>query len=75
MSEPDAGSAVTDLKTSAKPDGKDYIVNGTKVFSTFSPRPWFFSYTCATGRVSAASAPFWSSAARRASRSVRRRSS
>ena len=37
MSEPDAGSAVTDLKTSAKPDGTSYVVNGTKVFSTFSP--------------------------------------
>src|SRR3954451_23551419 len=37
MSEPDAGSAATDLKTSARPDGKNFIVNGTKVFSTFSP--------------------------------------
>src|SRR6476620_11177217 len=37
MSEPDAGSAVTDLKTSAKLDGDNYVVNGTKVFSTFSP--------------------------------------
>jgi alkylation response protein AidB-like acyl-CoA dehydrogenase len=37
MSEPDAGSAVTDLKTSARPDGTHYVVNGTKVFSTFSP--------------------------------------
>ena len=37
MTEPDAGSAATDLKTSAKPDGANYIVNGTKVFSTFSP--------------------------------------
>src|SRR5215475_8691241 len=37
MSEPDAGSAATDLRTSAKPDGEHYIVNGTKVFSTFSP--------------------------------------
>ena len=37
MSEPDAGSAVTDLKTSAKPDGSNTILNGTKVFSTFSP--------------------------------------
>ncbi len=36
MTEPDAGSAVTDLKTSAGPDGSDYIVNGSKVFSTFS---------------------------------------
>jgi alkylation response protein AidB-like acyl-CoA dehydrogenase len=37
MTEPDAGSAVTDLKTSAKPDGANYVLNGTKVFSTFSP--------------------------------------
>jgi hypothetical protein len=37
MTEPDAGSAATDLKTSAKPDGANYILNGTKVFSTFSP--------------------------------------
>ena len=37
MSEPDAGSAVTELKTSAKPDGSHYVINGTKVFSTFSP--------------------------------------
>jgi alkylation response protein AidB-like acyl-CoA dehydrogenase len=37
MSEPDAGSAVTDLKTSARPDGTHYVINGTKVFSTFSP--------------------------------------
>src|SRR3954467_1722739 len=42
MSEPDAGSAVTDLKTSAKPDGKNTIVNGTKVFSTFSPEATVF---------------------------------
>ncbi len=37
MTEPDAGSAVTDLATSALPDGSSYLVNGTKVFSTFSP--------------------------------------
>jgi alkylation response protein AidB-like acyl-CoA dehydrogenase len=37
MSEPDAGSAVTDLTTSARPDGSGYLVSGTKVFSTFSP--------------------------------------
>src|SRR5499427_5421153 len=37
MSEPDAGSAVTDLKTAAKPEGTRYIINGSKVFSTFSP--------------------------------------
>ncbi len=37
MSEPDAGSAVTELKTSAKRDGEHYVLNGSKVFSTFSP--------------------------------------
>src|SRR3981081_4076735 len=37
MSEPDAGSAVTDLTTSARPDGAGFLVDGTKVFSTFSP--------------------------------------
>jgi alkylation response protein AidB-like acyl-CoA dehydrogenase len=37
MSEPDAGSAATDLKTAARLDGEHCIVNGTKVFSTFSP--------------------------------------
>jgi alkylation response protein AidB-like acyl-CoA dehydrogenase len=37
MTEPDAGSAATDLRTTAKPDGSHYILNGTKVFSTFSP--------------------------------------
>src|SRR3954454_15671805 len=37
ITEPDAGSAATDLKTSAKPDGSHFIINGSKVFSTFSP--------------------------------------
>lgn len=32
MTEPDAGSAVTDLKTSATPDGKGFRINGAKVF-------------------------------------------
>ena len=34
MSEPEAGSAVTDLKTTATPDGDGYRINGTKVFTT-----------------------------------------
>src|SRR6185503_4934551 len=42
MSEPDAGSAVTDLKTTAKQDGTGYVVNGSKVFSTFSPEASVF---------------------------------
>lgn len=37
MSEPDAGSAVTELKTAAVVEGDHYLVNGSKVFSTHSP--------------------------------------
>lgn len=37
MTEPDAGSAVTDLRTSARLEGNEYIINGTKIFSTHSP--------------------------------------
>lgn len=36
MSEPEAGSAVTELKTSAVADGDDFLVNGTKIWSTHS---------------------------------------
>jgi alkylation response protein AidB-like acyl-CoA dehydrogenase len=36
MTEPDAGSAATELKTAARPDGSHYVINGTKVFATFS---------------------------------------
>jgi alkylation response protein AidB-like acyl-CoA dehydrogenase len=42
MTEPDAGSAVTDLKTSARPDGGDFLINGSKVFATFSPDAQIF---------------------------------
>jgi hypothetical protein len=42
MTEPDAGSAVTDLKTSARQDGRHYLINGSKVFSTFSPDAQIF---------------------------------
>jgi len=34
MTEPEAGSAVTDLVTSATPDGEGYRINGVKVFQT-----------------------------------------
>lgn len=37
MTEPEAGSAVTDLKTTATPEGKGFRINGTKVFSSHSP--------------------------------------
>ncbi len=36
MTEPDAGSAVTDLATKATRDGKGWRVNGSKIFTTHS---------------------------------------
>ncbi|ETX13374.1 acyl-CoA dehydrogenase [Roseivivax halodurans JCM 10272] len=42
MSEPDAGSAVTELKSTAREDGDGYLVNGSKVFSTHSPHADLF---------------------------------
>ena len=36
MTEPEAGSAVTDLKTTATADGGGFRVNGTKIFTTHS---------------------------------------
>ena len=37
MTEPEAGSAVTDLQTTASPEGDGYRVNGSKVFTTHAP--------------------------------------
>jgi alkylation response protein AidB-like acyl-CoA dehydrogenase len=37
MTEPEAGSAVTELKTSATPDGDGFRINGTKIFTTHGP--------------------------------------
>lgn len=37
MTEPDAGSAVTELKTSAREVADGYVINGSKIFSTHSP--------------------------------------
>ena len=36
MTEPEAGSAVTDLKTTATPDGAGFRINGSKIFTTHS---------------------------------------
>lgn len=36
MTEPEAGSAVTELSTTATPDGDGFIINGTKIFGTHS---------------------------------------
>jgi alkylation response protein AidB-like acyl-CoA dehydrogenase len=49
MSEPGAGSAVTQLSTSAKKEGDDYVLNGTKIFSTHSPDASLFLIYCRFG--------------------------
>ena len=36
MTEPDAGSAATELKTTATPDGQGFRINGSKIFTTHS---------------------------------------
>jgi alkylation response protein AidB-like acyl-CoA dehydrogenase len=42
MTEPEAGSAVTDLKTTAVKDGDSFVINGSKIFSTHSPEAELF---------------------------------
>lgn len=42
MTEPEAGSAVTELKTSVRLDGDHYVINGSKIFSTHSPEAELF---------------------------------
>jgi len=49
MSEPCAGSAATDLRTAARLHDGHCIVNGTKVFSTFSPDAAVFLIYCRFG--------------------------
>ncbi|MBB3649124.1 hypothetical protein FHX14_005358 [Rhizobium sp. BK619] len=46
MSEPEAGSAATDLRTSVKEDGDDYLINGQKVFGTHSRDASLFLVYC-----------------------------
>jgi len=41
MTEPDAGSAVTELKTSATRDGAGWRINGSKIFTTHGPHADF----------------------------------
>lgn len=50
MSEPEAGSAVTDLITAATPDGAGFRINGTKVFSSHSPDSKLFLVYVRYGR-------------------------
>ena len=42
MTEPEAGSSVTDLRTSATFDGDEVVIDGTKIFSTHSPEAALF---------------------------------
>ncbi len=42
MTEPEAGSAVTDLRTTAREDGDHLVLDGTKIFSTHSPEAALF---------------------------------
>ncbi|MBC8023999.1 MAG: acyl-CoA dehydrogenase [Burkholderiales bacterium] len=42
MTEPDAGSAVTELSTSATKERDGFVVNGSKIFSTHSPEAALF---------------------------------
>jgi len=49
MTEPGAGSAVTQLTTSARKEGDEYVINGTKVFSTHSPDASLFLIYCRFG--------------------------
>ncbi len=37
LTEPDAGSSPADLRTSARPDGDDWVLNGTKRYITNAP--------------------------------------
>ena len=49
MTEPDAGSDVRGMKCQAKPDGDDWIVNGTKHFISHADIADFFIVFIATG--------------------------
>jgi alkylation response protein AidB-like acyl-CoA dehydrogenase len=49
MTEPDAGSALTDLKTCCTPDGEGFRLNGQKVFTTNSAEANVFVIYCRFG--------------------------
>jgi alkylation response protein AidB-like acyl-CoA dehydrogenase len=42
MSEPNAGSATTDLQTTARIEGEKVIINGSKIFNTHGPSNSFY---------------------------------
>jgi alkylation response protein AidB-like acyl-CoA dehydrogenase len=49
MTEPDAGSALTDLKTNCTPDGEGWRLNGGKIFTTHSDDASVFVVYCRFG--------------------------
>lgn len=50
LTEPDAGSDAASLKTSARLEGDNYVLNGTKRFITNAPRAGVFTLMARTGK-------------------------
>lgn len=48
VTEPDAGSDVAGIRTTAKRDGDDYIINGAKTYITNATRASFITLLCKT---------------------------
>jgi len=49
MSEPNAGSAVTDLETTARFDGDEVVINGSKIFNSNGNHAGYFCVWCRFG--------------------------
>ncbi len=49
VTEPDAGSDVAGIRTTARRDGDDYVLNGAKTFITNGVRASFLTCLCKTG--------------------------
>ncbi|NQU13831.1 MAG: acyl-CoA dehydrogenase family protein [Desulfobacteraceae bacterium] len=50
MSEPNAGSAVTDLRTTARLNGKEAVLNGSKIFNSNGDVAGYFCVWCRFGK-------------------------
>lgn len=49
LTEPGAGSDAAQLRTSARLDGDDYVINGTKAFISGGPQSDLYAVMCRTG--------------------------